>query len=431
MDNSELLLEDFFEDIFEDPATSESADNVDDFCSEDPKEIAVTSASVEQSDAAGSSSKACKHKKSSLLNKKVREKLIQSLKSISDTDLLREVVKLLSKEGHMQHYPERCELLTSLLDSSADELQRICAGLAESFIDLYAKCSIGKEKYGRFQVEWHQYCSNFLLDPADDAADKLGAPALPLPKLWLSMTRSTPKHVRNPLMIAMSSAVYTHMLQEVRLIIKDKDEECQSSCAVESEADEVYYRFAGGALADMLKVRYKDMKSNKPSLHKEKISKELQVLNWMRLSDKSNLPSALVYRDRGGMYFPDEDLLPFIRSLDNTVREYTNKDAFQRYGKNLVKVVSELVHHNKLLREQFQTFIESKVDCVQLYEDSISAVYFEFSRKISNTRINEFLDTCRQKSAADHGKATLTGQNLRDTLLTQHVNLKSRSHHNN
>ena len=113
-------------------------------------------------------------------------------------------------------------------------------------------------------------------------------------------------------MIAMASAVYGYMLQQARLLVKDDGEE--SSTSLRSEPDEVYLRFGGGALASMFTGRYKDMKSNKSSQHNEKVSQELQVLEWIQMVDKSELPIALEYRDRGGMYFPDKALLPFIIS---------------------------------------------------------------------------------------------------------------------
>lgn len=58
---------------------------------------------------------------------------------------------------------------------------------------------------------------------------------------------------------------------------------------------------------------------------------------------------------------------------------------------------------------------------------AVAAVYNEFIRKICNTRLNEFIVVHKQLTAVEDGKASLTGQNLRDTLLTQHVQLKSRS----
>ena len=95
----------------------------------------------------------------------------------------------------------------------------------------------------------------------------------------------------------------------------------------------------------MFKQRYKDMKSTKSSKIKEKVSQEIQVLEWIRRVDKSTLLASLAYRDQGGMYFPDNDFVPFIRNLDESVRESANEEALQRYGKNLVK---EQLMHNQL-----------------------------------------------------------------------------------
>ena len=59
--------------------------------------------------------------------------------------------------------------------------------------------------------------------------------------------------------------------------------------------------------------------------------------------------------------------------------------------------------------------------------EAVVAVYNEFVRKLCNTRLNEFVVVQKQLTAVKDGKASLTGQNLRDTLLTQHIQLKSRS----
>ena len=148
-------------------------------------------------------------------------------------------------------------------------------------------------------------------------------------------------------MIAISAAIYGFMLQQVRIFIKDSGSK-QRTCTLQSEPDDVYLRFGGGALADMFTQRYKDMKSNKPSIHKERISKELQVLECMRRMDKSTIPPTLAYRDRGGMYFPDEAFLPFIKSLDDCVRGNANEESFTCYGKNLVKIATEQVQQNQV-----------------------------------------------------------------------------------
>ena len=49
-----------------------------------------------------------------------------------------------------------------------------------------------------------------------------------------------------------------------------------------------------------------------------------------------------------------------------------------------------------------------------------------YVRKLSNIRIEEFIDSFKQTAAAHKGMASLAGQNLRDSLLSHHVNLKSK-----
>ena len=161
-------------------------------------------------------------------------------------------------------------------------------------------------------MKWHSSCSKFLLDAPKDIESDWSS--LSPPTLWLAMTRLVPKNVRNPVMIAITSAVYGYMLQKASGIAKGGESDGHHT--IESEGDEVYLRFGGGALADMFQTRFKEMRSKKPSQYKEKVSQELQVLQWMRMVDKSNLPSSLAYRDQGGMYFPYFAHLPFIRSVD-------------------------------------------------------------------------------------------------------------------
>ena len=55
----------------------------------------------------------------------------------------------------MQHYPEREQLLVSILNSSCyDEVVTICAALANIFMCTCMKCDIGQEKYAYFL--WHK-----------------------------------------------------------------------------------------------------------------------------------------------------------------------------------------------------------------------------------------------------------------------------------
>ena len=42
------------------------------------------------------------------------------------------------------------------------------------------------------------------------------------------------------------------------------------------------------------------------------------------------------------MYFPNEDLIPFIKAVDNKVKEVANKKGVQEHGGKIVQVTSEL-----------------------------------------------------------------------------------------
>lgn len=85
------------------------------------------------------------------------------------------------------------------------------------------------------------------------------------------------------------------------------------------------------------------------------------------------------------------------------------------------------VSEQKELFDCFCDALSKRMDVVDKESEAVSTVYHEFSRKLCNTRLDEFIVVQKQVAAAEVGKASLTGQNLRDTLLTQHVQLRSRS----
>ena len=67
------------------------------------------------------------------------------------------------------------------------------------------------------------------------------------------------------------------------------------------------------------------MKSKGSSSKKDLVSRELCVLDCIRMTDKSSLPHSLKDRDEGGMYFPDRE---FLKELDTRVPENANENSF-------------------------------------------------------------------------------------------------------
>ena len=75
------------------------------------------------------------------------------------------------------------------------------------------------------------------------------------------------------------------------------------------------------------------------------------------------------------------------------------------------------------LRERFEQILTQKLHIDTQAE--LNSVYSELVCKLGHTRIQEFIDSYKQSTASKQGSATLKGQNLRDTLLSQHVNLQT------
>jgi hypothetical protein len=93
---------------------------------------------------------------------------------------------------------------------------------------------------------------------------------------------------------------------------------CHTTSTVSTkEPDDVYYRFGGAAIAEMLHNRCRSIHAS-PYSKRSTITSEITILKGMECKDKSVIPASLQYRDRGCMYFPDQS---FIKAVDNKVRQ--------------------------------------------------------------------------------------------------------------
>ena len=121
-----------------------------------------------------------------------------------------------------------------------------------------------KERYLQFQLKWHNYCSYFLastnreltdlgLHPADPLADYVVAVRGEWKKVCSSYSM---KHdVAKTFLISFSSSVYNEFLRQCQIAITPPTP-IPATFTVNEDTDDVYYRFGGGAIADMFKTRY-------------------------------------------------------------------------------------------------------------------------------------------------------------------------------
>ena len=116
-------------------------------------------------------------------------------------------------------------------------------------------------------------------------------------------------------------------------------DETQTTCISQPslpEPDEVYYKFGGAAIAEMLEKRYRSIHSC-PENKRGTIVVEITVLKAMECLDKSIIPPSLQYRDNGFIYFPDEALIPFIKAVDDKVKQVANKKEYRSMEEILFK----------------------------------------------------------------------------------------------
>ena len=194
------------------------------------------------------------------------------------------------------------------------------------------------------------------------------------------------------------------------------------------DTDDVYYRFGGGAIADMFNTRYEKMKS--PNCNdKDQISLEITILQKLsihRENEKAHIPAYLKYRDEGYMYFPCSEILPFLKTIDMKTKEHTNINSFSELGTDLVRTIGNSMDNNPELLSIFNTTVLAKIpEATSLPFKELNGIFTELVRKLSHTRTQEFLDSYKQSAASNKGAATLSGLNLRDSLLGYHVNLKT------
>lgn len=205
-----------------------------------------------------------KPKKIRLLKKDEKKALLDMLSDLASncSDVVSAVVNVVTKEDHVHLYKER-EKIWSSLQSAQPLMSTLVKGLTELFIRVYKSCQTGKDKYCRFQLEWHKQCSLLLKDQVDQGGQK---DLCQIHQRWLGYCEGSgvAKEVYNPVLISVYSAVFDYLMQKVAKHQKreqaDSDHNSGQTPSLEDQ-EGVYYRFGGAALAAMLHLRYDQLKS--------------------------------------------------------------------------------------------------------------------------------------------------------------------------
>ena len=203
----------------------------------------------------------------------------------------------------------------------------------------------------------------------------------------------------------------------------------QASEFCSEDSEDVYYHFGGSTMRNMLHSRYTKIKSH-PLNQKDRVSQEITVLKQISVhkkEDKDRVPDYLKFCDEGYMYFHCVELLPFLKVVDVATKEEINNTTFSQQGSDMFTTIVEKIQGNPNLLSSFVTTVVTKASNFDnLLFTTLEALFKELVKKLCHIRIQEYLDSFKHEGAAHKEKATLAGQNLHDSLLTNHINLKSK-----
>ena len=89
-----------------------------------------------------------------------------------------------------------------------------------------------------------------------------------------------------------------------------------------------------------------------------------------------------------------------------------------------MQVAHSTITANDSIKAAFNTALSQKLPNLDVFSEGIlESVCEEFTRKLCNTRIQEFISSTKQQLATKKGLASTADVNLRSTLLTHHTKL--------
>jgi hypothetical protein len=131
--------------------------------------------------------------------------------------------------------------------------------------------------------------------------------------------------------------VYNILLDHVHAVTTKSPKSTVTAATPYIDGDDVYFRFGGAVISDMLHLRYRNIRKCSDT-KREVISMEIKILHFINTKDKSSIPAYLKYRDQGYMYTPHHSFIEFIKNVDKTVQEIIKPAEFEEHGDQIAKL---------------------------------------------------------------------------------------------
>ena len=124
-------------------------------------------------------------------------------------------------------------------------------------------------------------------------------------------------------------------------------------------------------------------------------------------------------RGEGNLKFPQTEPLPFLKSVDNEVREFATDSNLRKYPSKFLTMCQNVVLHvnNDMLEMDFRLIVASIAE-IDVASDSqiVNDLYYALVSKLANTRISEFMNARMERELKDQGKVVDADEMLRPYL---------------
>ena len=134
------------------------------------------------------------------------------------------------------------------------------------------------------------------------------------------------------------------------------------------------------------------------------------------MKDKSGLSSSLKNLDEGNLTFPREELIPFLRLVDKEVREFSTDSNLRKYQSKFLHMCQNCVINNESLETEFGVVVVTLLNLESTSVEIVGGIFKEFTSKLANTRINEFLNAKSERDLKMQGKVVDADEMLRPKL---------------
>lgn len=340
------------------------------------------------------------------LKKAEIEEVIKYLETKESAITLKTIENIQSKEFWDCHSGYRKSLSQCI---SHPIFSSVTNSIVVDFKTLYLKNNKGSTKYDNLQLDWFHNSSKYLKSPDDQI------------KVCLEGTTNDVKdikHFTSCIISNLHTIVFTLCCSEIVSFLKMKR---SPNASHEYKPDEefVLYKSHGWILYEMKK----HLEKKSCTLTKVERASWIEIQSSLTTKDKKTLPPSLHHLDKGlhgGMTFPSDILLPFMNLADVTFKELSAEENCQKFGKNITEIIKLQMHAHVGLKCTFYTAVSQT--CQDISEDMVDKVYKFWIEKFCNMRIKDTFITAAEKleiSAKD--RITSKTQNLRDSLLTDHV----------